>query len=806
MNYVKELEKSHDENRVIPIKEKNSIHNYYNNELSERLRSVKKVNGHLIDTMTTIPLPFDVYSYSSHSGTYHPHHITENKPSEQASRWSSGTHDQDQFICLRFSSPVVASKITFGKFHRAHVCNLKEFKIYGGFNHDNMMELLHTGLKNDTEPETFDLRIHFHGLVFPIQYLKIVPLSTFGANFNYSIWYIQVQGIQDHDLLKKIVTQYQRYQEIQTTRLCLKHFRQRNMMHIFRLLQERTKVELEHPLLTELHSQLVMNGDFDGTERLLTQLLRQGVFQHYAKNAPYKATWHRIWATNQDGDSPCPRGGHQMCIDIIGRRIYLLGGWDGHKDLSDFWCYDIQADQWNLLSADTLEDGGPSPRSCHKISFDPKSRSIFVLGKYVEYQTAQDHRLESDFYRYFCDHNKWMKISDNTAKEKGPGLIFDHQMCVDEEGQILYVFGGRKVNYESTTTMHTYSGLYSYNIGTNTWRLIQADGGGNSPIPTVTNTTPTSVSSTNKNDSESCIETSIKTTMKSRVGHSMLFDPLTRHLYIFAGQRVKDYLSDLFAYSIDANQVTELSQDYSKEAGPDAGYTQRATIDIEKKEIYVLSGYLQNQGCDVVKSGLWVYSIEQNRWTKVYQNENRDPDYWKRMKHVEPCPRFAHQMVYDQSTNTQYIFGGNPGDRECANKRLDDFWQLRLVRPDPDDILRRSIYLVRMQQLKEKCINHPISSIDDPATHTLDALDYLRSKLTPLVNHDNPEEVHEFRQLCARLCLSPENAFFSTLDECKDLEQDIFSQRNQVFEGLLEYIPDEMKEPTEQLLDVVKLV
>jgi hypothetical protein len=39
----------------------------------------------------------------------------------------------------------------------------------------------------------------------------------------------------------------------------------------------------------------------------------------------------------------------------------------------------------------------------------------------------------------------------------------------------------------------------------------------------------------------------------------------------------------------------------------------------------------------------------------------------------------------------------------------------------------------------------------------MEALDYLQTKLTPLVNHDNQDEVSHFRQLCTRLCLSSEN-------------------------------------------------
>ncbi|ORX50570.1 hypothetical protein DM01DRAFT_1384804 [Hesseltinella vesiculosa] len=722
---------------------------------------------HLLDQMIKTVLPYHIHAYSSHSGNYHPRSIIENKPTDQASRWSSGTHDQDQFITLSFVTPVVAQSITFGKFHRAHVCNLKEFKVYGGPNFENMMELLHAGLKNDTELESFELRTHSNHMVFPIQYLKIVPLATFGANFNYSIWYVQVQGVKDRKIMTNVVAQYHQYQEFQTTRLCLKHFRQRNMMHLFDLLQQRTGVTLEHPLLTQMHTQLVQLGDFEGAETILQQLHQQGIYQHNCQDAPYRASWRRIWATNQDGDTPCPRGGHQMCIDIDDRKIYLLGGWSGSEELADFWQYDIEREQWHLLANDTQLFGGPCARSCHKMVFDPKTRSIFVIGRYVECQAVQDQRQSADFFRYYCDQQQWVKISDNTTQEKGPGMIFDHQMCLDGTIDTLYVFGGRKVSYDST--VHVYSGLYAYHIPSNCWRLVRADSSG-SPVP---------------NEEEDL------RTMKSRVGHSMLFHPGRRQLSIFAGQRVKEYLSDMFTYSIDTNTVREISQDISREGGPDAGSTHRATMDPVKNEIYVLSGYMKNQGGGTVKNGLWVYDMNRNEWTKVYQNHNIND-----LKHMEPCPRFAHQMVYDPITQTQFIFGGNPGDQECSNKRLDDFWQLTLTRPNPEDVLRRSMYLVRMQNLKEKCSE----SSDDSL---LEALDYLRTKLTPLVNHDNVQELHEFRQLCARLCLSANASEINNGPEKQDT--DVIAQRNDIFDRLLAFVPDDMKEPAEQLLDAVKL-
>lgn len=53
----------------------------------------------------------------------------------------------------------------------------------------------------------------------------------------------------------------------------------------------------------------------------------------------------------------------------------------------------------------------------------------------------------------------------------GPPLVFDHQMAMDSEAQILYVSGGRIVDGEWETSK--YSGLYSYNVRLSKWKLLQ---------------------------------------------------------------------------------------------------------------------------------------------------------------------------------------------------------------------------------------------------------------------------------------------------------------------------------------------
>ena len=101
------------------------------------------------------------------------------------------------------------------------MCNMKEFKVYGGLTLDSMVELLHNGtvnlifdlfrhvgLRNDSEPETFPLRYKSNNVLFPLKYIKITPLMAWGANFNFSIWYVELRGIADQEVVDRAMSEY----------------------------------------------------------------------------------------------------------------------------------------------------------------------------------------------------------------------------------------------------------------------------------------------------------------------------------------------------------------------------------------------------------------------------------------------------------------------------------------------------------------------------------------------------------------------------------------------------------------------
>lgn len=54
---------------------------------------------------------------------------------------------------------------------------------------------------------------------------------------------------------------------------------------------------------------------------------------------------------------------------------------------------------------------------------------------------------------------------------RGPPPIFDHQMVMDSDAQMLYVFGGKVVDEEKSP--FKYSGLYSLDVQTKQWTHLQ---------------------------------------------------------------------------------------------------------------------------------------------------------------------------------------------------------------------------------------------------------------------------------------------------------------------------------------------
>jgi len=323
--------------------------------------------------------------------------------------------------------------------------------------------------------------------------------------------------------------------------------------------------------------------------------------------------------------------------------------------------------------------------------------------------------------------------------------VFDHQMVMDSEAQILYVFGGRVLDGDLDTSK--YSGLYSYNISTSKWKLLQ--------VPSALGVDGTSGSITiPPRCGEYIQDLGFAGSLSIFQGHSMVIDHMTKILYIFAGQREDKYLSDMYAYDTKTGIATEIFSNFTISGGPEASFTQRAVIDPALKEIYIFCGltrFSHSIPCGMPES---VVSSQAQAMLRdslldwVYRYDSR-PGKWMRSLRIpeqparqRPRPRFAHQVVYNPRTRTVFLHGGNAGESKDKSihavddaageqredeqltdakdddllERLDDFWKMNLkrsnisclisdsvclfefLRPGPEGVIRLSKFAIRKQQ------------------------------------------------------------------------------------------------------------
>lgn len=120
-----------------------------------------------------------------------------------------------QFIILKLDKPSILRKMHFGKYHKAHPCNLKDFKVYGSQSckesrSSTWVRILRGGLRNDAQPEVFDTRwTNNEGVPFPVRYVKLVPLATHSPNFNFSVWHVALEGISDRYTVERVTNEHQ---------------------------------------------------------------------------------------------------------------------------------------------------------------------------------------------------------------------------------------------------------------------------------------------------------------------------------------------------------------------------------------------------------------------------------------------------------------------------------------------------------------------------------------------------------------------------------------------------------------------
>lgn len=133
---------------------------------------------------------------------------------------------------------------------------------------------LFRGLKNDSTPEVFELKHKtFENEDFPVLFIQVIPLLSYGPSFNFSIWYIELLGLEDDLIVCNTLQNYNEQKEKTTIRLILKHLRSKGHFDAFDALSRETNIQLEDLEVTELYRCLVDAGDFQKVEDIMEKLI-----------------------------------------------------------------------------------------------------------------------------------------------------------------------------------------------------------------------------------------------------------------------------------------------------------------------------------------------------------------------------------------------------------------------------------------------------------------------------------------------------------------------------------------------------
>ncbi|CAB4058072.1 Testosterone 17-beta-dehydrogenase 3,Inactive hydroxysteroid dehydrogenase-like protein 1,Muskelin [Lepeophtheirus salmonis] len=219
----------------------------FESSMYARLRNkfVKKNNSVYKNADLKANFSSSIHKYSSSSSTYTPENILDDKPKDQSSRWSSNTISPPQFLILKLERPAIVKFILFGKYEKTHVCNLKRFKVFGGIREDdNFIELLDSGLKNDSIPESFPTSIYGESTFLPL--LKSYNHLSYGKN-NLGKRRQSDCALSIFDSI--IISKYMNY------------------------FRKKTLIKLENEILTNLHDILVSSGNFVMAESIIDKAI-----------------------------------------------------------------------------------------------------------------------------------------------------------------------------------------------------------------------------------------------------------------------------------------------------------------------------------------------------------------------------------------------------------------------------------------------------------------------------------------------------------------------------------------------------
>ncbi|KAI0319167.1 Muskelin N-terminus-domain-containing protein [Amylostereum chailletii] len=477
-------------------------------------------------------------------------------------------------------------------------------------------------------------------------------------------------------------------------------------------------------------------------------------------------------------------------------------------------------------------------------------------------ELAAGSSLFDDFLASSQPHSVWKRIHAADADGDMPSRRGGHAMCIDDEGRVIYLFGG----WDGRRSLDDF---WAYSIAEGRWKLLSrhSSEGANGPSP------------------RSC--------------HKMIFDGKTGCIYLLgrlsdgdpddiadasrtqqaSGDRQTEtsveYPADFFRYHTQgpiAGSWELLSSDTSSAGGPPLVFDHQMAMDSAAQILYVGGGrvndgsytikysglysYEPNERCLYIFAGMeegekylsdmYVYDIDSNTATEIFSDFTTagGPDKTFTQRAVmDPSLQEIYVSVSSQrnvyilssihslcgltrsrtnslphldGTNWLYRYGEQPGtwtqifSKEPAEDAAEAIEQprTRYAHQVVYDMRSRTIYMHggNAGRFREMCNQVP-------AVH---ALKFLQRDVADVVDHGSAE-TDTFQELLSHLLtmqatggsgesmvIEPdETAVEGEKRTYTTISPEVLQQRTRVFEALTAYFPADAKEPGSNLVDMI---
>lgn len=138
---------------------------------------------------------------------------------------------------------------------------------------------------------------------------------------------------------------------------------------------------------------------------------------------------------NNNSKSISVRNAHAMAYNSYDSSVYLFGGADEKKVLSDLWV--LNENKWNKI----MVENGPEPRTFSNLIYDKKNQRLILFGgNKVLFGTKTDEdNLLNDTWEF--KNNRWNKLHPINS----PTPRAESAMAYDELRETVVLFGGYKI-------------------------------------------------------------------------------------------------------------------------------------------------------------------------------------------------------------------------------------------------------------------------------------------------------------------------------------------------------------------------